>query len=282
MRRLYNRVSQSVSSIWTSTSTNIRIRPRFSGDFWMIFVGWLLFVVFIWYIDLIDDFYDKTLLTLLCSALPLLALFSEPSEDASQRRWSSWMWRIGTAFALFAVLVGISDKWNLQALGIAVTMIGVSSPLLAICLYLSLKKRLLGFALAPSIIAAMLHAVAFAPGDRFYGMLVLLFGILFISIPWAAAGHFLLQFTERWRRHPIRGSGMECLTMIILFAPTIWLVISATRAITSDDIWLALSLTIVGVLISSIVSTPFRRLLLALGNLQPLGACESDDDGWCP
>ena len=279
MRRLYNRVSQSVSSIWTSTSTNIRIRPRFSGDFWTVFVGWLLLTVFVWYIDLIDDLYAKTILTLLCSALPLLALFSEPSEYTSQRRWFSWTWRVETAFFLFAVLVGISDKWNLQALGVAVTMIGVSSPLLAICLYLSLKKRLLGFALAPSIIAAMLHAVAFAPGDRFHGMLVLLFGILLISIPWAVAGYFLLQFTERWRQHPVRGPGMECLTMIILFAPTIWLAISATRAITDDDIWLALSLTIVGVLISSIVSTPFRRLLLALGNLQPIRACEHDEDG---
>ena len=172
MRRLYNRVSQSVISLLTSTSTNIRIRPRFSGDFWTIFVGWLLLVVFVWYIDLIDDLYGKTTLTLLCSALPLLALFSEPSEDASQRRWSSWMWRVWGAFFIFAVLIGISDKWNLPTLGVSVTMIGVSSPLLAICLFLSLKKRLLGFALMPSIIAAMLHAVAFAPGDRLYGMLI--------------------------------------------------------------------------------------------------------------
>ena len=278
MRRLYNRVSRSVFSLWRSTSTNIRIRPRFSGDFWTAFVGWLLLVVFVWYIELIDDSYDKMILTLLCSALPILALFSEPSEDATQRRWSTWMWRIGTAFFLFAVLVGISDKWNLDALGVSVTMIGVSSPLLAICLFLSLRKRLLGFTLAPSIITAMLHAVTLTPGDRLYGMLVFLFGILVFSIPWAVAGYFLLDFTEKWRRHPVRGPGMECLTMIILFAPLIWLVISATKAITGDDIWLALSLTVAGVLISSIVSTPFRKFLLALGNLQPICACEHNDD----
>ena len=155
----------------------------------------------------------------------------------------------------------------------------MSSPLLAICLFLSLKKRLLGFALAPSIIAAGLHAVAFALGNRFYDMLVLLFGILLVSIPWAVAGYLLLHFAERWRRHPVRCPGMECLTMIILFAPMIWLVISATKALTDDDIWLALSITIEGVLISSIVSTPFRKLLLALGDFQPLCACEPDDGG---
>lgn len=279
MRGLCNRVSQSVISFWTFTSTNVRIRPRFSGDFWTAFVSWLLLVVFVWYIDLIDDLDDKAIITLLCSALLLLALFLEPSEDAGQRRQASWMWRFWTAFSLFALLVGISDKWNLHALGISVTIIGVSSPLLAVCLYLSLKKRLLGFALAPSIITAMLHAVTFPPRDRFYGMLIYLFGILVLSIPWAVVGYFLLDFTEKWRRHPIKGPGMECLTMIILFAPLIWLVISATRAITSDDIWLALSLTVAGVLISSIVSTPFRKLLLALGNLQPPCACEHKDDG---
>ena len=239
----------------------------------------LLLVVFVWYIDLIDDLFIKMALTLLAFAVPLSLLLSERPEDDSQRRQASWIWRIGTAFFLFAVLVGISDKWNLDALGATVTMIGVSSPLLVICLYLSLKKRLLGFALAPSIITAMLHAVTFPPGDRLYGMLVFLFGILVFSIPWAAAGYALLHFTEKWRRHPVKGPGMECLTMIILFAPLIWLVISATRAITRDDIWLALSLTVSGVLISSIVSTPFRTLLLALGNLQPLCNCERDNDG---
>ena len=279
MPRIYNRVSQSVISLWTFTSTNVRIRPRLSVDFWTGFAGWLLLVVFVWYIDLIDGFYAKSFLTLLGLVVPLSLLFSEPLEDDPQRRQLSRGLRSLTAFLLFAVLVGISDKWNLHALGVSVTMIGVSSPLLAFCLYLSRKKRLLGFALAPSIVTAMLHAIALPPGDRFYAMLVLLFGILLVSIPWAVAGYFLLDLTEKWRRHPVRGPGMECLTMIILFAPLVWLVISATKAITGDDIWLALSLTVAGVLISSIVSTPFRKLLLALGNLQPLCACEQDDDG---
>ncbi len=279
MRRLYGRVSQSVISFLTSTSTNVRIRPRFSGDFWTIFVVWLLLVVFVWYVDSVDGLYGKAVLTLLCSTLPLLALFFEPSQCASQRHWASWMWRVGTAVVLFAVLVGITDKWNLDTLGMAITMIGLSSSLFAVCLFLSWKKPLLGVAWAPSIIIAMLYAVALPPGERLFSMLFLLFMVFAFSIPFVTAGYVLLHFTAKWRRHPVRGPGVECLMMIVLFTPMIWLVISDTKAITSDDIWLALSLTIVGVLISSIVSTPFRKFLLALGNLPPHCSREHDADG---
>lgn len=62
--------------------------------------------------------------------------------------------------------------------------------------------------------------------------------------------------------------------MLVLFIPLIVLVILSIRQLTDDDIWLAVWLTVVGVLLTSIVSAPLRQLLLALGELEPNRRCE--------
>ena len=57
--------------------------------------------------------------------------------------------------------------------------------------------------------------------------------------------------------------------MLVLFIPLIVLVVITIRELTDDGIWLAVSVTIVGVFLSSIVSVPLRQFLLDLGKLAP-------------
>ena len=51
------------------------------------------------------------------------------------------------------------------------------------------------------------------------------------------------------------------------------------RALTDDQIWLAASVTIIGVLFGSVVSTPLRQFLLDLGQLPPIHKWEGNTGG---
>ena len=62
---------------------------------------------------------------------------------------------------------------------------------------------------------------------------------------------------------------MEALTMLVLFIPLIALVILTILQLTDDEIWLAVWLTVAGVLLGSLVSVPLRQFLLDLGKLAP-------------
>ena len=66
--------------------------------------------------------------------------------------------------------------------------------------------------------------------------------------------------------------------MLFLFLPLIFAAIAMPRALTDDQIWLAVSVTIIGVLFGSVVSTPLRQFLLDLGKLPPIHRWEGNTD----
>ena len=87
--------------------------------------------------------------------------------------------------------------------------------------------------------------------------------------PWVFVASRLLTCAQRLRPYAIRGPAVEALTMLILFIPLIALVVLTILQLTDDEIWLAVWLTVAGVLLSGIVSAPLRQFLLALGELAP-------------
>ena len=62
---------------------------------------------------------------------------------------------------------------------------------------------------------------------------------------------------------------MQALAMAILFLPVIVVAVAAPGMLELDAPWSAVSLTIVGVLLSAVVSDPLRCFLLEWGKLSP-------------
>ena len=62
---------------------------------------------------------------------------------------------------------------------------------------------------------------------------------------------------------------MQALAMAILFLPVIVVAVAVPGMLDLSPAWSAVSLTIVGVLLSSVVSDPLRRFLLEWGDLVP-------------
>ena len=62
---------------------------------------------------------------------------------------------------------------------------------------------------------------------------------------------------------------MQALAMAILFLPVIVVAVAVPGMLDLSPAWSAVSLTIVGVLLSSVVSEPLRRFLLEWGDLAP-------------
>ena len=67
---------------------------------------------------------------------------------------------------------------------------------------------------------------------------------------------------------------MQTLTMFLLVVPLVALTMLAVNAIQGDDVWVAVSGAIVGILFGSSVSEPLRRLILDLGNLSVSEECD--------
>ena len=86
---------------------------------------------------------------------------------------------------------------------------------------------------------------------------------------WAPATRLTLHFARRCKDRPMCGPGMQVLAMAILFFPVILVAVVIPEMLELNPIWSAVSLTIVGVLLSAVVSEPLRRFLLVWGKLSP-------------
>ncbi len=58
--------------------------------------------------------------------------------------------------------------------------------------------------------------------------------------------------------------------MASLFLPVALTTIAVPTMLGLDDIWLTVSLTLVGILLSAVISEPLRRFILAWGDLAPV------------
>ena len=277
MRHLAKK-SQSIMSMVAAAGKNIEIHPGFSGEFWIGLVGFLMFIALVWYIGLIDGLYPKTAMTLLVLMIPL-SLFLEPPSSQRARRQARWVVLPMVSFLLFALIIAASDKWTMDWLGRTATMVVVSSPFAFICLILGWKKPLLGLALVPSVFMALLYSTAsmLPPGTRLDYMLIFLPAVLVVGIPWTILGYVLLNLAKKFQHRSVSGPGLEIITMAFLFTPLLLLIVLVVRALTSDDIVLALAVAGIGVMFSSIVSKPLRQLLLVLGDLSPDCRHEQND-----
>ena len=94
--------------------------------------------------------------------------------------------------------------------------------------------------------------------------------VIFGGIIWAPLARKILDVAERRKDCPLSGPGMQALAMVTLFLPVIIIAVAVPRMLDLSQAWSAVSLTIAGVLLSTVVAAPLRLFLLRWGKLEPM------------
>ena len=243
-------------------------RRGVSRDFVLTLLSLAMLTYFIWGFDYIDALDDRIVLNLLPAALPPLAFLEAMRQDPEGRRFS-W-WNAGLAFFLALALgLAVSDKFDLDALGINVVVIMTSSPWLVIFVILVREKRLLALGMVPAAILLMAYWIlpAFSSDLELHFFLIPLIAVSLLTAAWTVLVWIFFKGVDRWPRPPTLGPLMESLAMLFLFMPLMVLAIWVPRTIPGGDDWSVVLAAIVGVVFGSVVSEPLARFLRNYGNL---------------
>ena len=218
----------------------------------------------VWYFGLPDDLSPRIFLSVLAALMPASELLSPP------RPWSARgeiLW-----FALFlslVLLLAAGDKFNIVVLGTNAALALLSLPLAWLIWQLAGRQWLLSTAFGFAVAVMMVYwttAIVQSSGDGSLTPLLLLLlplpTVLLFGAIWAPVARRTLTAARRRRLRRISGPGMQALTMVILFLPVLMVVVIVPPMLGLSEIWSAASLTLVGVLLSAVVSDPLRRFLL--------------------
>ena len=111
---------------------------------------------------------------------------------------------------------------------------------------------------------------ALAGDDSWFDLLLLPLPVVIVGgVIWAPVAWQVLDTAGRRKDYPLSGPGMQALAMAVLFLPVIVVAVAVPGMLDLSPAWSAVSLTIVGVLLSSVVAEPLRRFLLRWGKLEP-------------
>ena len=234
---------------------------------------------FIWSYDPIGSVWNKTLLNLAYTAVPLSTFFEQKDARASRR--FDWLHFVFVLVNLAFLLIAISDKLDRPLLGLNVLLVLMSVLFLLVFGYLVRRTPLLGVALVPSaiIMEAVLVVTGSSDSIRLEYLLIPLPPVLMGSVIWMFAARFLLTYARQRRQTITWGPAMESAAILFMFLPLMFLAIVVPIAVTDDRTWLAVSVTIIGVSFGGVVSIPLRQFLLDLGQLPPIRRWEGATDG---
>ena len=237
-------------------------------DFWISLVGLASITAVVWYFDPIGDLPAKVILSLLAAVMSFLFLLVGLSKDEEPRE-SRWFVLGYSAFSIAAVLIAFGDRIDAPGLVINVASLLAASPALVLYWGLAKDEHLLQLWFVPIAITATLYIVPLnAPADIVLNLLLVPLPVVsYACVGWAFATRLSLRRARDMHGCSIWGPGLQSLAMLLLVAPLVALTMLAVNALQGDDVWVAVSGALVGILFGSAVSQPFGRFLFAIGNL---------------
>ncbi len=244
-------------------------------NFWISLVGLASITAIVWYFDPIGDLLAKIILNLLAAVMSALFLLEGISKDKGQSE-SRWLAVGFSVFSIAAVLILFGARIDAPGLVINIGSLLAASPALVLYYALARDERLLQLWFVPIAITATLYIVPLnAPADIILNfLLVPLPAVSYACVVWVFATRLSLRRAREKRHCAVWGSGLQSLVMLLLVAPLVALAMLAVNALQGDDVWVAVSGALVGILFGSAVSQPFGKFLLALGNFSPHSGCE--------
>ena len=243
-----------------------KYRPRLPGVLLVSVIHCVPIYAMTWRFSLIDEMSARISISLLVTMLPVAEILSAP-RPLKLREEQFWL---ALFFALALLLVASHEfNWHGLAGNAAISLLILPYGWLVWKLMRHNWLLLTGLMLALALMMIYWTA-ALAGNDSWLDLLLLpLLVVIIGGVIWAPVAWQILDTAGRRKDCPLSGPGMQTLAMAILFLPVIVVAVAVPGMLDLRAAWSAVSLTIVGVLLSSVVSDPLRRFLLEWGNLAP-------------
>ena len=224
--------------------------------------------VLIWDFHLLEGLYLQILMTTALLILPLPILIEVRNPQSSFRMFSLSMFGLMLMSMLF-LAIAVGGRYDSSLLVLNSVSLVLSLPLLFAHWHVACRNRLLRVAVLPTIITGFIYVASEvlqldAAADP---LLLPLPFVLFIGLIWALFARWSLERAKQSKHRSLLGPFMESITMFLLVVPLAVLAMFSVNAAMEEDIWVAVAAILVGFLFSNAVSTPFRKFLRALGEL---------------
>ncbi|MYK33923.1 MAG: hypothetical protein F4045_02080 [Chloroflexi bacterium] len=179
------------------------------------------------------------------------------------------------SFIGLALLLVLSDKFNWSVLAANVVLFLASLPYAWLVWKLMRRNWLLlaGLMLALAVMMVYWIAALIGQSDFLTLLLLPLPVVVFGGVIWTPIASWVFNTAQERKNHRSGGPGMQALAMIVLSLPVILVAVAAPGMLELGQVWSAVSLTLVGVLLSGLIADPLRRFLLEWGNLAPGPEC---------
>ena len=242
------------------------MRSRLSRLFFFVTACCAAVTALIWYLALFDDLQVRIFMSAVIVLVPMFD-FQPPPRTWASREELLWV----SSFLALTVLLVASERFGWAGVGIHVVLLLVALPYGWVVWKLMRRNWLLLTGLILALAAMMVFWVAALVGeqDSLDVLLLPLLVVFFFGVVWTPVAWPALDIAQRWKNRRVGGPGMRAVAMAILFLPVILVAMAVPGMLGLSATWSAVSLTLVGVLLSTVISEPLRRFLLEWGNLMP-------------
>ena len=241
-------------------------RCRVSYLFFFVVACCAVVTVLIWYFALFDDLQVRILMSLVIAWIPMTEFQPQP------RTWASREYLLGISSLVgLAVLLVTGDKYDWAVVTLNSLMLIVALPYGWLAWKLMRRNGLLltGLILALAAMMILWTATLVRDEDFLEVLLLPVPVVLFFGLAWTPVAGWALEIAGRWKNRRVGGPGMRVLAMAVLFLPVILVAMVVPGMLGLSSEWSAVSLTLVGVLLSAVIAEPLRRFLLEWGDLMP-------------
>lgn len=222
--------------------------------------------VMAWILDVFDSVTSSVGVTLAVTVMPAIQFLSPP-EPLRKSSYIGWF----SAFVVVAFALFVGEKTDIQFLTFGAIFLIIALPWCWIFWQIVRRELILvpGFALA--LIATLIYwAGALVKDELTLDLLLLpLPFILVIAVVWAPIGSLALKIARRYKNVRVRGPATQALAMGILFMPAFLVSFTIPDVLELSDPWSAAFVTIVGVILSAVISEPLKNMFLEWGELVP-------------
>ena len=230
---------------------------------------WLPVFGFVWYSDLVDDIYARLWMSALVTVMPVATLCSKPKYGLRIWRWSGE--DLGIALFLWLTTsLAAANRFGIAGLELQLSLIIAILPWCWFIWLLLRRSWWLPMGLVSALAAFMIYWVAALVkfGEPWELLLLPLLMVAFGGLAWAPLAALVLNTAQRRKHRRVSGPATQAAAMIALFLPVILVAVAVPGMLQLGESWSAVSLTIVGVLLSAVVSEPLRRFLVESGGLR--------------
>ena len=195
------------------------LRRGFTPNFVMTLLGLTMLTYFIWGFDYIERLYDSVVMTILPAVIPPMVFYEAMRQKCGTRRFD-WSYAGFVFFLGLALLLAVSDTYDLHELGINVVVIMISVPWLFIFGILVRGKRILAIGMVPAAILLMAYWVLpeLSEGLELHYSLIPLSAVSVLLASWSFLVWLLFKGVDKWPQPQYQTLGplMESLAMLIL------------------------------------------------------------------